>query len=149
MDTDSLNTAIVTLAPDAPTELLLEFGDKLDSLQEKLKEMRRVWENHMIDRINAEGAIKNGDILYRVGYPPTTKCVNLAGAVEAVLTTVGGDFEAFCAHLSANALKHGQCSKTLPPEKYAELFQTDRKAELQADEATPRRLSKTNLAFCR
>lgn len=149
MNTLDLEQSIVCIGEEAPTEMLLDVGDKIAALGEFYKEIRRQWEAKMIERIEAAGPIVSGDILYRVGNPPTTKCVNVAAAVEAVLTHVGGDFETFCQHLAAGALKHGACKQTLPPEDYDRLFVTERKQELTEDEATPKRLAKLNLAFVR
>lgn len=149
MELTRLATEIVGTGEYTTTDLLLDYGDKIAAAKQVLREVEAEWERRMIERIDRDGPIKCGEILYRVGNPPKTTCLNLPGAVQAVLESVGGDFDVFCQHLSANALKHGACQKTLPPERYAELFHVEREKELTKDEATPRRLAKLNLAYCR
>ena len=149
MDLSIIDQTVISFGDDTPTDLLLDLGDRIAAARELVKEINRRWEAAMVERIDRDGPIKCGEILYRVGEPPKTTCLNLPGAVQAVLENVGGDFDLFCQHLSANALKHGACSKTLPPDVYAALFHTEHEKKLQHDEATPRRLAKISLAFCR
>lgn len=149
MNTTDLTTSITVIGEDTPTEVLLDAGDKIAALGEILRDVKRMWEAKMIERIEAKGPIQCGDILYRVGNPPKTTCTNLPRAVEAVLIAVGGDFDRFCEHLSSGALKHGACKGTLPPEEFERFFLVEREKELQSDEATPRRLAKINLGFVR
>lgn len=149
MNLTHLSTSIAVLPDEVDAETLLLLGDQIDFATKLLKEVRSRWESSMVKLIDREGPVKSGDILYRVGEPPKTTCLNLPGAVQAVLESVGGDFDQFCSHLSSGALKHGACSKTLAPEVYEQFFMVERKRELQTDEATPRRLSKLNLAFSR
>jgi hypothetical protein len=149
MNTAELENQIIRMADDVPTERLLEAGDKIARLKELVREVDALWQQKMIQRIEADGPIQDGDILYRVGNPPKTTCRDLPAAVEAVLVNVGGDFQRFCEHLASGALKHGACKATLPPDEYDRLFLVEREAELQKDEATPRRLAKVHLAFVR
>lgn len=149
METTALTTEITVLGETTPTETLLEAGDKIARLGEVYKEVKQLWEAKMIERIESFGPIQDGDWLYRVGNPPETKCVNLPGTVQALLETLGGDFDRFCEHLSSGAIKHGAARQTLADADFHRLFTVTREPELQKDEAMPRRLNKVNVAFIR
>lgn len=155
MDTNELTNAIVQIpdvadaAPETRIVTLLDVGERIAALGEILKDARQMWERKMVQQIQAHGPVKCGDTLYTVKTPPTTKCVDVPGAVQAIFVATGGDFDRFCEHLSSGAIKHGASKQTLSPEEFDRLFVVTREPELSADEATPARLKKINLAFIR
>lgn len=149
MDTAILQVNVESIEAETPTEMLLEAGDRIAVLKQLVKDVERLWEQKMIERIEATGPIQDGDWLYRVGNPSVTKCNDVPATLEAILTHVDGDFTRLCEHLASGAIKHGSAKQTLAPEEFERLFTVTRESELQKDEATPRRLAKVNLAFVR
>jgi hypothetical protein len=136
MDTNELETSIVQIADDAPVPVLLEAGDKLAALGEFLKEARAMWEAKMVEHIQRNGPVEVGTVRYYVGPKRTTKCVDVPGAVEALLAKVEGDFQRFCDHLSSGAVKYGAARDTLDPADFDRLFTTTEETELK--EGKPR-----------
>lgn len=147
MELKAIETAVVQCGESTSVETLLQAGDMVARLGEFARDIKAQWEAKMVDHIQRSGPVVHGDWIYTVKTPPVTKCVDVPGAVEALLVTCQGDFGTFCEHLSSNALKHGAARKTLPQDVFDRLFVTTRAPELDRAEATPRRLQKINTKF--
>jgi len=89
------------------------------------------------------GAIK----LY-AGFPKTTKCPDQRGAVKSILEEKGGDVDAICDCMGADALKYGAVEK-LAPATYAKFFKVERKARLTEGKAPGPILLVTNTEFAK
>lgn len=138
--TDSLS--IITL-PSAQICCITAADDR-DSIAAKLAMMEAIWqwakdaksaiEQSAIERLKEiGGSVRVGEICYWVGREKKDpKCVNIKATVEALMDATGGDFEKFCQHLSANAIKHGAAKKTLGPDEFARLFRQETVDKLQS-----------------
>jgi hypothetical protein len=148
METKELETSIVQVGEETPTDVLLEVGDKIAALGEFVRDLKRQWESKMVDRIEAAGPIVVGDIRYYVGPDKDTKCVNQTATLEACMEASGGDVAAFTEVLSSNAFKPGACRKLLAPERFAVLFVTTERVVLKEGKPA-KQLQKTDTRFLR
>lgn len=70
-------------------------------------------------------------------YPKQTECVDEPRTLEALFDYAQGDFAKVTEAFSSKALKHGYCSKVLPPEVYAACFRTELKPTLKETDSAP------------
>jgi hypothetical protein len=122
---------ILTIGENATVEQVQEAITRVDWFMGMAREMKAKLEQALIEYIEANGDITIGTVRYYVGHPKETKCVNVAGAVEALLQATGGDFEKVCECLSGSAVKPGATRKVLPEDVFAGLFETTEKVTLE------------------
>lgn len=131
----------------ASREEVLNALNFMDALSEATRELKARLEAAAIKWIEANGELEFGDIRYYVGPNKTTKCLNLSGTLEALLTATGGDFEAVVRCLSTSAFKHGACREALPESEYNALFKTEEVMDLKEGKPKGPRLQKVNERF--
>jgi hypothetical protein len=101
----------------------------------------------MIEKIELTGQpITIGPVVYTIGDPPVTKCLDLRGTLEALFEACEGDVGKVAECLASNGWKHGACRSVLPAEKYGELFETTRPKKLVEGVAV-KRLQAVNTEF--
>ena len=108
----------------------------LDRLSDWLKETKAQVIESAEEFIRDNGPVECGSVVYFLGVtkkPP--KCIDVPGTIEALMQACQGDFEKFCEHLAANAIKYGAAKATLPPREYDLLFKVEEVEELQCEEA--------------
>lgn len=123
---DAINAIIADVAglsPDAPVEQVLDVRGRIEAATQRLREVKGMIDDAMMQWIEANGDITYGDIRYYVGVSRDKKCRDNAKAADAILTATGGDFEAFAQTLSSNAFKPGACGHVLSPEAFDECFE--------------------------
>lgn len=145
---DRVSGAIRALNSDHATEDdALSALTFIARLKELTKQLNQQVEDGVIAFIQAHGDIEMGTVRWYVGPNKSTKCVNVKGAVEALMNATGGDFDAFCECLASGALKHGACSKVLSPETYNSLFETKEVTDLKTGVAKGAKLQKIDKRF--
>lgn len=144
---EDLQDAIITINPDADTQALLELYFRLKAYIERGRDMKLMLEEKLVENLSANGPVMVGDVQYRAGVKKTTKCMNLPGAVQALLESVGGDFDAFCQCLSSNAIKYGAAREPLG-ERWDEFFKVEEQLELVEGKAK-KSLIEVNTKFLR
>jgi len=150
MSLEKIEADICAITTTTPIERVAEVYSAMSFVRERAKELQGILEQQLFEWIEVNGPIHIGETILFVGTvrkPP--KCQNLPATVEAILQACGGDFDQFCQHLSANAIKPGACKQTLSAEKYAELFKVEEREELQCEEAAKaeRKLQKADQRF--
>lgn len=144
---EDLETAIITTSPDDDTHKLLELYFRLKAYIERGRDMKLMLEEKLVENLSANGPVMVGDVQYRAGVKKTTKCQNLPGAVQALLESVGGDFDAFCQCLSSNAIKYGAAREPLG-DRWDEFFKVEEQLELVEGKAK-KSLIEVNTKFMR
>lgn len=138
METTELETSIIQCGEQTPVETLLQAGDQIARLGEFHRQVKQMWEAKMVEHINRHGPVEVGDVRFYVGVVKKTRCVNVPGAVEALLSRVEGDFARFCDHLSTGAVKYGAARDTLAPEDFDRLFVTEVEDDLKTGKPVKR-----------
>lgn len=145
---DRVSSAIRALNGDLATvDDALAALTFIARLKELTKQLNQQVEDGVIAFIQQHGPIEMGSVKYYTGPTKTTKCVNVKGAVEALMNATGGDFDAFCECLASGALKHGACSKVLSAETYNELFETKEVTDLKTGVAKGDKLQRVDQRF--
>jgi hypothetical protein len=130
-DLATIETSIHCLTPDSPPEDIAAVLYKLEFAMRQGKELKAVLEAKMIEKIQETGQpITIGPVVYTIGDPPVTKCLDLRGTLEALFEACEGDVGKVAECLASNGWKHGACQSILPAEKYAGLFETTRPKKL-------------------
>lgn len=146
MDTNELEVSIVQCGEQTPVETLLQAGDQIARLGEFHRQVKQMWEAKMVEHINRHGPVEVGDVRYYVGTVKKTKCLDVPGTVEALLSRVEGDFGRFCEHLSTGAVKYGAARETLAPDDFDRLFVTEVEQDLKEGKPV-KRLQKADQRF--
>lgn len=146
MTMHDIEQAVSLLTPKAPDEMVLSLLELTAALKRRAVELRQYAEQLAVAWIETNGDLVAGPIRYYAGHHKETKCLNQRRAIEALLSAVSGDLDAFCLLLAARALKPGACRGVLDPEQYAHLFQTERKVVLKDGKVT-KRLIRTDERF--
>jgi hypothetical protein len=126
-----MTTDLIPITPTSSIEQIADNLGKLKALAERARELKKQFDEQLLEYIEANGDVTIGEVRYYAGYEKETKCVNVAGAMLALLHEVGGDMEVACSHLSSSPLKHGAVKKVLPPEMYDQFFVTSLKPDLK------------------
>lgn len=110
---------------------------------EQAKERAKRLDDLLLGIAETRGEFVIGNTLYRATGPQTErKCRDLEGGVEDLFIKTQGDLKAFCAHLSANALKPGACRTTMG-EDFDKFFTTTTRVKLdRVENPTARQLAK-------
>jgi hypothetical protein len=149
--TDS-NDTLAWISPaietDTPTEQVLQQFDAWRSFVERVKEIDAIATKSVQAWIDANGGyLDSGNIFYWNGHSKDTKCVDVPGALAALMLHCGGDMEAITGALSANAIKHGAARKVLPPDVFDKLFKTETRDKLESGEVLPKKLQSLDKRF--
>jgi hypothetical protein len=143
-----LEQQILTISPSLPGPDVLTIYERTRFYKQALADLQDRCEALMIEWIKANGDLQISDTArYYVGTPKTTKCTDLPGAIETILTTVGGDFTKFCEILSSNAIKYGAAKKVLTQEDFERLFKVEERETLE--EGKVKKLIKADERFVR
>ncbi len=143
---EEIQNAIARIDPGTPMESVVVARDMLKTLMDRLKEMKREADEATVAWIEVNGPIEVGEMrTIAVNYEKDTTCIDVAGAVEAIVATDGG-FPALCGCLSTGAMKHGAAKKVLSPAEYERLFKTRIKPVIK-DGKTGKALAVINAAF--
>lgn len=131
MDSELIQKAVLTISTDAPADQVAAVKDMVDRLGEVARDLARQFKDQCIARIEASGDVPLGDgrRLY-VGPEKTTKSINNARTLEALLTATGGDEQAIAQLLSSQPWKHGACRAVLG-DKWDECFVIEKKLDLK------------------
>jgi hypothetical protein len=124
-------TDIIPITPTSSIEQIADNLGKLKALAERARELKRQFDEQLLEYIEANGDVTIGEVRYYAGYEKETKCVNVPGALTSLMIHAGGDVEVFCGALAANAIKHGAAKKILPPDEYDLYFVTSLKPDLK------------------
>ena len=143
-DIAKIETDALTI-PTMSTEQLAELLSALAGMKERIKEAEKLVDGQLIERIKESGPFILGTVKYYVGKKKTTKCVNVPGAMEALLTAVGGDWEKFTEFMASQPVKYGAAKGVLDSKTYAGLFETTEEDELK--EGSAGRLLKADTRF--
>lgn len=130
---EPLETAIARIEPTTPIDDVAYALNRLDSYMQFGRELKQRLEEAVIDWIQANGDLVIGDVRYYVGVRKTTKCIDVAAAVDALLAASGGDMQAFVACLASDALKHGAAKKVLG-EQWDRYFKVEAKPKLENEQ---------------
>jgi hypothetical protein len=124
---DAIESDVTALAErdDLTADDLCLLLTKLDGIAKRTRDAKAQLENFLLTWLPTQPVkeLQIGEVRYYVGPKSKEKCRNVPAAVTALYEATGGDYEAFCDCLSANALKHGACRKVLG-DAYADHFET-------------------------
>lgn len=98
--------------------------DLLASLKSRVKEIDANHKAALLAWLQYHGELEVGETRYYVGSEKHTKCNNNRTAIEAILTTCGGDVDSLASCISANGLKPGACKLVLGDDGFASHFTT-------------------------
>jgi hypothetical protein len=124
-------TDIIPITPTSSIEQIADNLGKLKALAERARELKRQFDEQLLEYIEANGDVTIGEVRYYAGYEKETKCVDVGGVILHLLDAVVGDYDALAGFLCANPIKHGAVKKTLSPEVYDRLFVTSLKPDLK------------------
>jgi hypothetical protein len=131
--TDALELAIAKVQPDTSIDDVAQTLDRLAAYMERGRQLKEQLDERMLEYLEANGGeVSIGTVKYWIGFPKTTKCLDVRAAVEALLEATGGDMDAFCACLSSNALKYGACKEPLG-DKWGLHFVVELKPKIEND----------------
>lgn len=125
---------VLSISTETPAEVLLTMLDLAETYAARLKEIRKALEDAAIEWVKANGPVHiSPEQFYYVGREKKApKCVSVRNTLEAILNACGGDVDAVVEHLSANALKYGECKQTLGPDEYPKHFVVEEVDKLKA-----------------
>ena len=117
-------------------------------LKQLVGEIHAEMEERAVAYLEVHDDLVCGDIRYYAGHRSNTVCVDVRKAVEAVLSAVGGDLDAFSATLASQPLKTGGCRSLLDAADFDQLFEKQVKQELKKGKPQ-KRLIEINERFVR
>jgi hypothetical protein len=92
-DLATLETQIHVLSPDAPVGDIGAARYAVDFLIRRAKELKDALDEKMIEKIDLTGQpIVIGPVVYTIGDPPVTKCLDLRGTLEALFEACEGEW---------------------------------------------------------
>jgi hypothetical protein len=124
-------TDIIPITPTSSIEQIADNLGKLKALAERARELKRQFDEQLLEYIEANGDVTIGEVRYYAGYEKQTKCVDVPGALNALLYSSSGSMDALSGFLCSDPIKHGAASKALKPEEYEEFFVTSMKPDLK------------------
>lgn len=128
---ESLNRDILAVDEWTGTETLAMLADRLKFFGERIREMRRLLDDRMLEAIEeTKQDIVVGPIRYYAGIKKETKCIDHAKALAALFEACGGDVDRVAECIASNGLKHGACKGVLT-DKYDQHFKVEEKPELK------------------
>lgn len=100
------------------------------TLLQRAKEVKQRVDAEAIAWIGRHGALKNGPTVYNVVKHRQVRCSNAVECIELLLQACGGDLDALCGYLRADAFRYGACSDILPPQQFRKVFKEEWKDRL-------------------
>lgn len=139
-------TDLVTAAEAAQMLLLVK------SLLHRAKLIRSLLDDKLIEWIDRNGPLEVGDIQYFVGFPTTTRCIDIRQTMQLLLAGLDGDWEGVVPYLSSQPFKQGSCRSILAPADWERVFEVTRTPKLKEGKpggkgGTQRRLIEVNTKF--
>src|SRR4051812_45324984 len=124
---DAIESDVTALAEhdDLTADDLCLLLTRLDGIAKRTRGAKAQLESFLLTWLPTQPVkeLQIGEVRYYVGPKTKEKCRNVPAAVTALYEATGGDYEAFCDCLSANAIKYGAAKKVLG-EKYHDFFET-------------------------
>lgn len=110
----SIQAKVLSLPEDATVEQMAEARFLVDALKSFTRDMEKAIDERFLDIIVKHGPVTIGEVRYYEGTKKTTKCVDVYGAVQALLNALGGDLGTFCRdYLCGQPLKYGAAREPL------------------------------------
>lgn len=133
--------------PDS-RETVVAAINAVDVLKAKTRELSGHVEAAAVACIKRHGDIVVGEIRYYAGTEKTTKVIDKAGCLEAVLNAAAGDLGAVCEqYMVSEPFKPGACKELLGEEAAQKLFKTEIKDELKEGKPARNKLMKADSRF--
>jgi hypothetical protein len=130
-ETTDLSIDVATIELDTPADHVALTIGRIDDAIRRAKELKAELEATLLEWIPANGGeLIIGDVRYYVGPDKKVKCRSISATVTALMEISGGDYDAFCECLSANAIKPGAARKLLA-DKFDEFFETTETLDLK------------------
>jgi hypothetical protein len=127
---------------------VLAVWDAVKFHAEEIRRLKALAEKAIIEWIENHGDLNAGNgVRYYVGKDKKTKCRNVPGAIDALLTAVGGDMARFAEVLSSDAIKHGAAAKILDEAVWDNLFEVTYEPDLK--EGSNKKLMKFDAKFAK
>jgi hypothetical protein len=136
-----LQTRVLSINEDMPTDDVLAISEAIDSAYERIKELRAMRDEAMITYLIEHGPIESGEMLYCASKDKTVKCRDNGAAFLAVADAAGGDVETIAGVLASGAFKHGAC-RTLLGDTWDEHFETIERDKIKFSKISTRFLKK-------
>jgi hypothetical protein len=124
-------TDLIPITPTSSIEQIADNLGKLKALAERARELKRQFDEQLLEYIEANGDVTIGEVRYYAGYEKETKCVDVSSALLSLLDATGGSLRYLADTLSSQPIKHGAAKKLLSPAVYDELFVTSLKPDLK------------------
>ncbi|MCR4331803.1 MAG: hypothetical protein NUV34_03740, partial [Sulfuricaulis sp.] len=119
-----------TIPEDAPADKVAEMLDWILCLGATVRDAKKQFDEQIISWIQANGDLTIGDKRYYVGPEKTTKSIDNARTLEALLTATDGDVQAIAGLLSSQPYKHGSCRGVLG-DQWDKCFIVEEKLDLK------------------
>jgi hypothetical protein len=113
MDLQVLTNDIKLLDTDLSHDEVLSVYNRVLAARAAIAALKKRMDEALIDWIKVNGPLFIGDQMVYAGKDKRTKCVDIPGCLEAILTEVGGDFTAFCSLLASQPIKYGAAKQVL------------------------------------
>lgn len=97
---------------------------------ERAKRLRRAVDEALLRHVRAHGATTIGVVTYYAGYRTTTKPIERAGVLDALLTNASGDLEAVASLLIAQPFRCAAVRGALPMSVFSSLFRVEQHVKL-------------------
>lgn len=144
----SIQAKVLSLPEDATVEQMAEARFLVDALKSFTRDMEHAIDERFLDIITKHGPVTIGDVRYYEGAKKTTKCVDVYGAVTALLSALGGDLETFCRDfLCGQPLKYGAAREPLGDD-WNKFFKVEEEPKL-CEGKPVRQLQKIDTRFIR
>jgi hypothetical protein len=138
--------SLILRVPDSDVEQLAECIGKLKALGERVRELRRMFEEKMLERLDASGPVEVGEVRYYAGFETETISGDPTAVLTALFENCGGDMASVAAALCSQPFKPGFCKSVLLPDVYNRLFTVTEKRK--AKEGKPaRKVLTANMKF--
>jgi hypothetical protein len=120
---DRLEADVLAVAPELTVEQVADTLGRLDYMAERIKKLKADLEPRLFAYVDANGPFEIGPMRYCIKTEKKTKCVNVPGALNALLDACAGDFDELCKSLSASPIKYGDARTRLGDEKWSQFFE--------------------------
>lgn len=143
--TTNLEADVLAVTPETDRDQVLELMNRVKAAKELIKQIDQYLTEKLIEYIDANGEITFGDVRYYVGPKKITKCIDVPGAVEALLIASNGDFGKLCEFFASQPLKYGACKEPLG-DQWDQFFRVEEVMDLK--EGKPKKaLQSVNTKF--
>lgn len=147
MDIIRLQDEVLTITTRDHVERVSVLLDRVKAAKDLIRQIEQYLTEKMIEYIDANGEITIGDVRYYVGPKKITKCIDVPGAVAALLIASEGDFGKLCEFFTSQPLKYGACKEPLG-DQWDQFFRVEEVQDLK--EGKPKKaLQSVNTKFLR